>query len=434
MSNVIQLQQTTLTQNQLGELIVKESRRGAERYGFKHKVDVQEMESWLISEIYHEIMNNVNMQNIKGIRHMIRLRSVDYMRELVRDNVSMNFTSFTKGTSSDDGFDSYNTEEVFENYQVQSVEDTVIESSDLTEFLDTLDIQDRQIVELSAGITDSLDVSQLSRVKDLIDRKAVCKCGSANCQHNVNVWFTTSEVGEILGLSRRQVQYPLTKMSEKALDFGLWFDGTNEKKEKVVVLETVVQEEQGKVCSKCDEFKVFDEYEKRTDSKDGHRNECKLCVKERKRQYRQENPEYFKLYEQDRYDDRKDYMKQYLKTEKGREYQRDKEAKRSKRTRAVGGDFLMETKKTIFKRDKGLCQCCETPVSMEVGGNATFDHKIPVYWGGKSTLENGQLLCRSCNSSKNNKLVDELLATLPNPDDNIVWEVMSDRFRELLNV
>jgi hypothetical protein len=223
MSNVIQLQQTTLTQNQLGELIVKESRRGAERYGFKHKVDVQEMESWLISEIYHEIMNNVNMQNIKGIRHMIRLRSVDYMRELVRDNVSMNFSSFTKGTGSDEGFDSYNTEEVFENYQVQSVEDTVVDSSDLTEFLDTLDLQDRQIVELSAGVTDSLDVSQLSRVKELIDRKAVCKCGSANCQHNVNVWFTTSEVGEILGLSRRQVQYPLTKMSEKALDFGLWF-------------------------------------------------------------------------------------------------------------------------------------------------------------------------------------------------------------------
>ncbi len=33
----------------------------------------------------------------------------------------------------------------------------------------------------------------------------------------------------------------------------------------------------GKVCTKCNQLKSFEEYQKRTTSKDGHRNECKQC-------------------------------------------------------------------------------------------------------------------------------------------------------------
>jgi 5-methylcytosine-specific restriction endonuclease McrA len=277
----------------------------------------------------------------------------------------------------------------------------------------------------------------------------------------------------------------------------------------------------GKICTKCNEWKEYKEFYKCSYKKDGFRCECKECYKkyekenglrfvERKKRYRQENieklreknrefmkqyyidntekikkyhqdnaeeikkqrkkwyqenaeelkkqskkryqenSEFAKEYSKQRYRENaeklrlvsreyrqknskliKQYNKQYRQTEKGKAINNDAHARRSKRAKAVGGEFLYETKQEIFKRDKGICQHCGIEVSMKRGGNASFDHLIPVSWGGKSTLENGQLLCKSCNSSKSNKLDEILLATLPNPDDNIVWEVMNKRFAEI---
>jgi 5-methylcytosine-specific restriction endonuclease McrA len=57
-----------------------------------------------------------------------------------------------------------------------------------------------------------------------------------------------------------------------------------------------------------------------------------------------------------------------------------------------------KTRKAIFNRDGKICKKCKAVK------NLTLDHIIPVSKGGKNSLENLQVLCKSCNSKKSNKL------------------------------
>ena len=54
------------------------------------------------------------------------------------------------------------------------------------------------------------------------------------------------------------------------------------------------------------------------------------------------------------------------------------------------------TKKIVYTRDGGICQCCGGTVSLE------YDHIIPFSCGGSSNTSNIQLLCKKCNRSKSN--------------------------------
>lgn len=54
------------------------------------------------------------------------------------------------------------------------------------------------------------------------------------------------------------------------------------------------------------------------------------------------------------------------------------------------------TKKIVFTRDGGKCQCCGSTLSLE------YDHIIPFSCGGQSVVSNIQLLCQKCNRSKSN--------------------------------
>ncbi len=55
---------------------------------------------------------------------------------------------------------------------------------------------------------------------------------------------------------------------------------------------------------------------------------------------------------------------------------------------------------TIFERDKHKCLACGSQERLEL------DHIIPVSKGGLTTFDNIQLLCKSCNCSKYNKITD----------------------------
>jgi 5-methylcytosine-specific restriction endonuclease McrA len=57
------------------------------------------------------------------------------------------------------------------------------------------------------------------------------------------------------------------------------------------------------------------------------------------------------------------------------------------------------TKKIVFTRDGGVCQCCGSSNSLE------YDHITPFSCGGSSDASNIQLLCMSCNRSKSNSCV-----------------------------
>jgi len=54
------------------------------------------------------------------------------------------------------------------------------------------------------------------------------------------------------------------------------------------------------------------------------------------------------------------------------------------------------TKKVVFARDAGRCQCCGSTQNLE------YDHIVPYSCGGKSHASNVQLLCMKCNRSKSN--------------------------------
>ena len=54
------------------------------------------------------------------------------------------------------------------------------------------------------------------------------------------------------------------------------------------------------------------------------------------------------------------------------------------------------TKKVVFSRDGGVCQCCGSSQSLE------YDHIMPFSCGGQSVVSNIQLLCMTCNRSKSN--------------------------------
>ena len=54
------------------------------------------------------------------------------------------------------------------------------------------------------------------------------------------------------------------------------------------------------------------------------------------------------------------------------------------------------TKKVVYSRDGGVCQCCWGYDYLE------YDHISPYSCGGSNDVSNIQLLCRKCNRSKSN--------------------------------
>ncbi len=57
------------------------------------------------------------------------------------------------------------------------------------------------------------------------------------------------------------------------------------------------------------------------------------------------------------------------------------------------------TKKIVYTRDGGVCQCCGSSNSLE------YDHITPFSCGGSNDASNIQLLCMKCNRSKSNSCV-----------------------------
>lgn len=57
------------------------------------------------------------------------------------------------------------------------------------------------------------------------------------------------------------------------------------------------------------------------------------------------------------------------------------------------------TKKIVYTRDGGVCQCCRSSLSLK------YDHITPFSCGGSSSPSNIQLLCMKCNRSKSNSCV-----------------------------
>lgn len=54
----------------------------------------------------------------------------------------------------------------------------------------------------------------------------------------------------------------------------------------------------------------------------------------------------------------------------------------------------------IYRKNNGICQKCGIKCDWN---NYEADHILPWSRGGKTEIENGQVLCSSCNSSKGDR-------------------------------
>ena len=207
-----------------------------------------------------------------------------------------------------------------------------------------------------------------------------------------------------------------------------------------------------KRCSRCHEYKPLDCFHKAKGNADGYSDKCRACRSIAKHpeeiQYRQQQLErglrrcarceewkplsaFYFVKSVNRYDsyckdcsrslasqfrERTGYNWRYYQANRRRErgrsrkWQREHPAhklawkqNRRARIRENGGSFTADEWLALKQRYGNRCLCCgkeEPEISLEP------DHIVPVSNGGSGNIDNIQPLCRSCNASKNNKLID----------------------------
>jgi predicted restriction endonuclease len=62
--------------------------------------------------------------------------------------------------------------------------------------------------------------------------------------------------------------------------------------------------------------------------------------------------------------------------------------------------FTSSQKRSLYERQKGICLTCREHFEIE---QMEADHITPWAQGGKTELDNGQMLCRDCNRRKSDK-------------------------------
>lgn len=198
-----------------------------------------------------------------------------------------------------------------------------------------------------------------------------------------------------------------------------------------------------KICSKCGEEKpaTTEYFRKAKTNKDGLRGQCKDCVKEYNKQYREENKEEIKelnkQWRKENKEEIKEYNKQYYKENKeeikekkneyNKQYYEENKEKRNeylKQYRQENKERVRQHCQTYRARKRLLPATLTTKQWQEI--KKDFDskcaycgmteenhlkifnqqlhqeHFIPLSEGGEYTDNNIIPACRNCNSSKNN--------------------------------
>lgn len=193
---------------------------------------------------------------------------------------------------------------------------------------------------------------------------------------------------------------------------------------------------QFKECSKCKEIKSISEF--KTMQKRGRteiRSACILCSRIESKKYDDGRRAYIKKKNYRYYENNKEkenarslvYIKSH--PEKNRErarlfrknnpgkvkfwdkrsYENNKERafleshNRRARIKGVGGKISKQEWRELCEKYGNRCI---NPDCRDPSRPITLDHVIPIKLGGKNVIENAQPLCKSCNSTKNIKIID----------------------------
>lgn len=150
----------------------------------------------------------------------------------------------------------------------------------------------------------------------------------------------------------------------------------------------------GSRCLSCDRLKSHNRYFQNPE-----------LEKEKDKKYRTEHPEKVTQKNKKWYEANKEKVYSANSQWRVNNLEKERERTRNYRSRRYGNGDVITSQEWIDLKDyyQFTCLCCkrtEPHIKLEL------DHVVPLSKGGRNLIENAQPLCRSCNSSKNDKTID----------------------------
>lgn len=185
-----------------------------------------------------------------------------------------------------------------------------------------------------------------------------------------------------------------------------------------------------RICTSCKEEKYYYEFNK-GNALNGYKSECKICQRKRHKKYKkrpevkERNKEWtrerYRKYTQEErtaiYLKRKDYVLSWQKQnpDKYRRVEKRKGGRRKKWTEQAGKLFLSSVAALEnynlqhFKNEFFTCEYCLKEIIDE---SYHLEHLLPLCRNGTNELSNLGVSCRSCNSRKSKRTVEEFMPEL----------------------
>lgn len=161
-----------------------------------------------------------------------------------------------------------------------------------------------------------------------------------------------------------------------------------------------------KVCTDCGLTQSIDEFQVRSDSRDGYKNRCRSCIRRHARAYESANEDAVRAvraaYRSSHRAERADYAsaRQKSNPEKGAE------ASARYRARKAAATVEVVNYQVVASTHGRWCYLCESRIrddeSMDV------DHVVPLNRGGPHSYANVRPTHATCNRSKNDSFLHEL--------------------------
>lgn len=194
---------------EMESFIVSEVQKSSRKSTLGTRHDSSDLESFLMIRVWNFVKKNEKYQTKKGIRQVIKTRTLDFFKSPVQNSEELTFSALT---SSDDEGSETDFESTFVTGEA-TIDTTVVESELLNGFLNTLNDRQRLIIELRAGILESLNAEQYAIASAIMTKQSAKVAGE--------VYLSNSDIAKIVGIHRNHITKNLNAISEKALDFGL---------------------------------------------------------------------------------------------------------------------------------------------------------------------------------------------------------------------